>query len=171
MTGEARRYGPKMAALTEKQRNFVIAMIDHRFATGAALAQLAGYAGNDAALRVKGCQSRQDHRILDACAEEMESRMPGCGAMSMAALKKIVEDPLHKDHFKAVVALADRSGYSPVARQEIKVTHKDMTGDAMIARIKELALKHKLDTNFFLGLSRDPVLIDAKPEASQGAAQ
>jgi hypothetical protein len=82
---------------------------------------------------------------MEACAEVVESCFKGAGALAIGALIRIAQDPNHKWHFQACVALADRAGFSPIARQEIRVEHRDKSGAAMMERLKELAAKYGLD--------------------------
>ena len=151
-------YGPKMQALTERQREFVHAMLEHPGASARQWAEMAGYRGGPEVLKVSGCRLRHDPAIMEACAEVVESCFKGAGALAIRALINIVEDPNHRWHFQACVALADRAGYAPIARQEIKVEHRDESGAAMMARIRELAAKHGLDAEKLLSGNAAPMI-------------
>jgi hypothetical protein len=155
-------YGPKMQSLTQRQREFVYAMLEYPSASATRWAELAGYRGGPDTWKVKGCLNKRDPAIWNACAEEVERRFKGAGALSIGALIKIVENPDHKFHFQAAVALADRAGYAPIARQEIKVEHRDESGAAMMARIRELAAKYGLDAEKLLSGNAGP-MIEAVP--------
>jgi hypothetical protein len=72
-----------------------------------------------------------------------------------------VQDPNHRWHFQACVALADRAGFSPIARQEIKVEHRDLTGEALMARIRELAKKLGLDPERLMKGERPAPMIES----------
>jgi hypothetical protein len=154
--------GPKMQSLTERQRAFVHAMLEYPSASATRWAELAGYRGGPDSWKVKGCLNKRDPAIWAACAEEVERRFKGAGALSIGALIKIVENPDHKFHFQAAVALADRAGYAPIARRQIEVEHRDRTGAAIMERIKQLAKKHGLDVEQLLAGKRPAELIEGK---------
>ena len=68
----------------------------------------------------------------------------------------IAEDPKHKDHFRACESLADRGGYAAQQNINVKHEHRDLTGEALMERIRTLAKKHGLDPEALLKGEKTP---------------
>jgi phage terminase small subunit len=158
--------GPKMAALNERQRNFVHAILTRKPGRGAATEayKLAGYR---ARWPNKEAHSLlRNPKVIDAINEEAKKVVRGAGlAEAIVALQNMVRDPSHRDHARAVATILDRTD-PVVTTQKIDVRHTDLSGEAMIARIKELAAKHGLDAEKLLGgngLTEAQKMIEGKP--------
>ena len=111
--------GPKMLALAnDRQRAFVVALYDEdapvkgdglfRYA-----ARKAGY-GNadgtttDQAISVIASRLVHDERVQAAIAEYSRACVRAIAPEAVAALRKVIRDPKHRDHMRAITAIADR---------------------------------------------------------------
>lgn len=118
ITGDVRElkpedYGPRMLALTEKQRRFVLAMLSNPGGSNAAWAREAGYEADDAGLRRQGWENRHKEEVL-AALKEMSDRMVRSNVgVALAAMDAILADPFHKNHFDAVKFHLAYSGIAP----------------------------------------------------------
>lgn len=171
MSDDAAEYelGPKMRALTDRQRAFVRGYIGNPLAPKWVLAKRAGYGGpkvSGLSLRVTANQVMSSARVVAAIHEETLKQVKLGAAIGVAGLIRLASDPKAKGHLQACQALADRGGI--VAAQEINVNHNhtDMTGAAMLERIRALAVKHGLDPEKLLGAALPaPKVIEHDPAA------
>lgn len=158
--------GPAMQRLTERQRAFVRALLTGK----------PGYGSVTKAYRAAGYRASKPNRegfalvrtpkVIEAISEEAKKLTRGVGhAEAVAALFNMIRDPKHRDHARAVATILDR--VDPViTTQKIDVRHTDMTGEAMIARIRELAAKHGLNSTKLLGgngLTEARQMLEGKP--------
>lgn len=149
-TRDAGRMGPKMQALTKRQRAFVQAMLDTGMTNHTRCAMMAGYTGTDGTLRVAGHRLAHDERIQSAIQEEAKKRMQSGVIMAVGVLQNIAETPGHKDQLKAAMAIMDRSGLHAVS--ENKTVHEvSFDEKGAIARIRALCLETGQDPRLVLG--------------------
>jgi hypothetical protein len=78
-------------------------------------------------------------------------------AIAAEALLRIASDPAHKDSCRAAVAIADRCGMGPTQTIDVSHTHMDLTGNEIVARIRELAARNGLDAKLFLGANTEVI--------------
>lgn len=143
-------YGPAMAALTERQRQFVLAMAADPFGNASKWARTAGYSTVKGGNRVQGHLLMHNAKIQEAVLEVGRGLLAGAGPILAAhAILRAARTPRGKGHMQAVQMLANRVGMAEV--QQVHVRHTDQTGAAMVERIKALALKHGIDPGRLLG--------------------
>ncbi len=112
-------YGPKMLALpTDRQRAFVVALYDEDAplkgdglliyaAREAGFGNAEGTSTNKA-LSVIANRLIQNPRIQASIAEYSHSTLRAVAPEAIAALKAVIRDPKHRDHMRAIAAIADR---------------------------------------------------------------
>lgn len=184
------KYGPKMKALPEARRQFVLAMLATGGKNKAEAARMAGYKSP----YVEGCRLASDPQIraamqeqavqyelmvegfghdpetLEAMAEEAANRIRSGAILGASALWEIAMDPLHKDRLKAAQDLLDRGQILQVQHnQTIKVEHVTRTTQEKVERIIEIAKKQGLDPHKLLG--DYGVVIDAEFKVIDVAAE
>jgi hypothetical protein len=81
---------------------------------------------------------------------------------AIRAMARMIGDPKSKGHRQAAEGVLDRVGLGREQNITVSHTHTDMTGAAMIERIKMLAAKHGLDPAKLLG-SQPVRMIDLIP--------
>ena len=146
------QYGPFMAALDERRRAFVEHLLDQRGSPNyAQAARSAGFSDAGEACKVRGFEMIRDGRVIAALHEESRRRFTILGWRGVLGVAAIADNPEHPDHFKACTQLADRFGYAAVTEHKVTVEKTDMTGRAMLDRIKALAAKHGMDPAKLLG--------------------
>lgn len=157
-------YGPAMAKLTEKQRKFVHALFLAPRSHGAGLfaARAAGYGtptSSNNSLSVIAYQMQNDPRVQAAISEASQMYLTTLGPPAVRALKKLLANPKHRDHGRALAIVMDR--VTPVqstavlkVEGEVKVSAADAA--RVMERIEELTAK------FMPSLSA-PKTIDHEP--------
>jgi hypothetical protein len=114
---ETIQFGPKMAALSEKRRALVEALFaDDAPAMGSGLmsfaAKRAGYgtATSDArSLKTIASRIIHDDAVQDAIREHSHRTLRAIPPEAIRALKKLIADPSHRDHMRAIAAVIDRT--------------------------------------------------------------
>ena len=146
-------YGPMMQALTQLERNYVNAFLEHPTYSATALAKIAGYTDNPnhpQQIRVAGSLVSRNERVIAAINEEGSKRLRSGGAIAVEALLTILRNPSHKDHMKAIDMTLNRTGFHAMSEHKVTVDDKrPQTKQEMIDRVKALA--HEL------GLGADAV--------------
>lgn len=119
-------YGPAMAALTDKQRGFVLAMIEVPGCSHAQAARRAGYSDVKEGAKVRGHYLAHSPAVQEAIREEAGKRLNASSLAAAGVLMTLLTDDsiLPKDRIKAAGMLLDRSGFG--AAQTINV-HKTVT--------------------------------------------
>lgn len=148
--------GPAMRQLTAKQQRFVIAYLEQPTQNGAEAARKAGYSmvgKSGAGVRVEAMRQLRNERVLAALREETDKRFRADAVIGRSVLLEIALDTQHPAvaRLKAATALLDRGGFHSMSEQRITVDHRDMTGDAMIERIKQLAIELGMDATKLIG--------------------
>lgn len=163
--------GPAMRALDERRRRFVRAAIMYPTAKDWQIARAAGYKdGSNGSLRVAAHRCFHDEKVLAAISEEAARKLRASAFLGAAVLANIARDPKHPDQLKAATALLNRIGFHEKTEQVVNVNHRDMTGEAMVARIEALASRLGLDARPLLGVNA-PTLIEGEViEDGQGQA-
>lgn len=168
--------GPAMRNLNERQRAFVVAMIEMGGINYTRAALAAGYGnGNVKSAEVQGNRLAHDEHILAAIHEEAQRRMRSGAIMAVQTLLEISSNPgaENRDRLKAVEMILNRSGLHAVTEHNVKVEHRDITDEGMIKRIKLLAEKQGLDPMKLLGsagLTIDAEFKDVTNEAENELA-
>lgn len=141
--------GPAMAALNERQKRFVHALFlaprSHGSRTFAAKA--AGYGtptSSRKSLSQIGHQLSTDPKVQAAISEVSASYLTTLGPPAVRALRKLLEDPRHKDHGRALGIIMDRvapinSTHTLKVEGEVKVSAAEAA--RVMDRIDELTAK------------------------------
>lgn len=138
-----------MAALNERQKRFVHALFlaprSHGSRTFAAKA--AGYGtptSSRKSLSQIGHQLSTDPKVQAAISEVSASYLTTLGPPAVRALRKLLEDPGHKDHGRALGIIMDRvTPIQSTAVLKVEGEVKISSGDAarVMDRIEELSTK------------------------------
>jgi len=137
-------YGPAMQALSEKQRGFVLAMIEVPGCSHAEAARRAGYSDASEGAKVRGHYCAHNPAIQEAIREEAGKRLNASSLAAAGVLMTLLTDEaiLPKDRIKAAGMLLDRSGFGAAQTINVNktVTRKVDTAEAM-SRIAEFRQK------------------------------
>lgn len=164
--------GPAMAALNERQKRFVHALFlaprTHGSRTFAAKA--AGYGtptSSRQSLSQIGHHLSTDPKIQAAISEVSASYLTTLGPPAVRALRRLLDDPKHKDHGRALGIIMDRVAPAQ-STHTVKVEHDAspqlVATAAVMKRITDLATQAGLD------VGKMPPLLDAKPIAKSERA-
>jgi hypothetical protein len=145
-------WGPKMAALSEKRRAFVVALYsDDAPAKGDGLliwaAQQAGYGtptSSNKSLGVIANRIVHDDTVQQAIAEFSRGMVRAIAPEAVRAVRELVRDTKHKDHGRAIGQILDR--VAPIeTTHNVKIEdNRPPSREAMervLARINELAMR------------------------------
>ena len=161
-------YGPKMSALTEKQRLFVEALFMPGVHNATLAAERAGYSamsGNS--LRVQGHRLWHDARIQEAIIECSQRFTRGVLPLALSVAMEVMENKQASgaERLKAVEFFANRAGLHGVTEHRSTVEHIGQDPDQM-KRIAMLAsaLGGSLETVLGRRLALEAPLIDVTPE-------
>jgi phage terminase small subunit len=160
---EEEEFGPAMAALTEKQRGFVMAMIEFPGISFADAARRAGYSDTADGAKVRGHYAAHNPAVQAAVREEAGKRLNASSLMAANLLMQMLTDDAvePKDRIKAAGMLLDRSGFGAAQTIHVNKTTTDRTGAGMMERIRALAAANGLDPVKLLGGNAAPV-VDAE---------
>jgi phage terminase small subunit len=156
---DAEDCGPAMRALNRKQRAFVRAYIDYPLVTATQAARMAGYSDAAGGAKVTAHRALHSPRVIAAINEELDKRFRIDAVIGRKVLMEIAQDRNHPQRLRAAEALLDRGEFHIMSEQRIRVEHTDLNGEAMIERIRQLALRLDVDPARLLGAS-DPKLIE-----------
>jgi hypothetical protein len=127
-------WGPKMLALTELQRRYVLAMLADPLGSASGWAKRAGYATGGRAHANAAHKNRYGANadaIMEAAREEAGRHLTTVGpVLAVGVLMMIARDKNHRRQFDAALALADRSGFH--MRTEHKVTVEHVADERML---------------------------------------
>jgi phage terminase small subunit len=155
---EQTEFGPKMRALTEKQRAFVMALVEFPGMSGAEAARMAGYSDTGDACKVRASQMRSDQRIIEAIQEQAGKRLWAISLKAAGRIDQLMDSPDDAVALKAAMAVLDRTGMAAQQNININQTVRDESGKAIMDRIRQLAQKHGLDEQRLLGAPPAPVV-------------
>lgn len=144
---EADEFGPAMQALNDRQRAFVMAMIEFPGITFTAAAIRAGYSNVKEGAKVRGHYCAHNPAVQAAIREEAAKRLNASSLMAANVLMHLLSDEAveAKDRIKAAGMLLDRSGFGAAQTINVNKHVTDNSGQAIMQRIKALADKHGLD--------------------------
>lgn len=138
---EEGRYGPKMQALTELQRNFVEAIYMYPNSNPTECARRAGYKDNGgSAIRVTAHNLWHDDHIQAAILEFGQRRLKGLIPLAHKTVLEVLENPQASgaERLKAAGMIYDRGGLHAVSEQKITHEHLGQEPD-QVKRISVLA--------------------------------
>lgn len=154
--------GPAMAALTERQRRFVLVYVESGDTNATRVAMKAGYGRTYASTRVAGCLTMQNPKVKTAIQEECRRRLDMMGPVGLMALSQIAADPCHKDRLKAAEMILNRVGLNAVSEHRVIV---DNIGDReMIEYLRERAKQEGRPDDAFLGGKDVGALLEGRYE-------
>lgn len=142
-----------MAALNERQRAFVMALIEFPGIAHAEAARRAGYSDASEGAKVRGFYLAHSPSVQAAMREEAGKRLNSSSLIAANVLLELLTsgevDP--KDRIKAAGMLLDRSGFGAAQTINVNKTTTDRTGKAIMERIAALSQKLGVDANKLLG--------------------
>lgn len=154
------KLGPAMSNLNERQRAFVVAMVEMGGINFTRAALAAGYGnGKTDAAAVQGNRLAHDENIIAAIHEEAYRRLRSGNIMAVQTLLEIADNQTaeNKDRLKACEMILNRSGIPATTEHLVKVERADMSEEVMIKRIRQLAEKQGIDPVKLLGTTAVPV--------------
>lgn len=163
---EDEEFGPAMSALNERQRLFVMAMIEYPGITQGRAAKLAGYStSSDGLLRKTGHFLAHNAAVQEAIREEAGKRLNAASLTAASVLMAFLTDKKvePKDRIKAAGMLLDRSGFGAMQTIHVnKTVTKKIDASAAEARIAEF--RHKFPEMFakLVGNGPAPAVVDAE---------
>lgn len=131
--------GPKMLALSEKQRQFVLELVADPLMPRAEAARLAGYSDSSEAAKVTAHRLMHDQRIIDAMHEQAGRRLWAISMKAAHRVDQMIDSDDPKIALKAAIAVLDRTGMGAQQNININQTVRDESGKAILARIEALA--------------------------------
>lgn len=142
-----------MAALNDRQRRFVLAMIEHPGISQARAAELAGYQNSPGGMRVHGHYCAHHPGVQAAIREEAGKRLTGLSLLAAGVMAEVMLDPAaaQKDKLKAAAAVLDRTGFGAAQTINVNKTITERSSPAMLERIRELAGALGMDPVKLLG--------------------
>ena len=156
---------PALMALRPHRRRFVMAMARNPTGTHSDWAREAGYSDHADGIRVRGHEAYHDPKVQAAVAEIAKLTLGIDGPLlAVHAVLNMIRDGKHPQHSKAVEMVLNRTGMGE--KQQIEVVHRDLTGDALLERIRILADKHGVDLG---NLSPAPKLIEGEVSRENGS--
>lgn len=137
--------GPKMSALTDRQRAFVLELVMDPLLSRAEAARRAGYSDTSEAAKVTGHRLAHDQRIIDAMHEQAGKRLWSISLKAAHRVDQMIDSEDDKIALKAAVAVLDRTGFG--AQQNININQHvtDNSGKAIMDRIRALAERLGVD--------------------------
>jgi phage terminase small subunit len=158
-------HGPEMAALNERQRRFVMAMIEYPGITQWQAAELAGYsASSNVLLRKTGHFLTHNPAVQVAIRAEAGKRLNSASLTAANVLMALLTDEAveAKDRIKAAGMLLDRSGFGAAQTINVNKTTTDRTGKAIMERIAALSQKLGVDSARLLSAGPQEPVVDAE---------
>jgi len=141
-------YGPRMAALdNDRHRRFVLYLFqgpDHGKGLSTWAAKMAGFGtgkSTDKVMTAIAWRLMQNDKILAAIAEEMPKQVRALGPEAVAANRRLIRDPKHRDHARSIAMVLDREIPARTAL-DVRIEHTHRASPEQIAgvyaRIAEL---------------------------------
>ncbi len=144
-----------MAALNERQRKFVLAMLDIPGCSYARAAREAGYSDVKEAAKVRGHYAAHNPKVQEALREEAGKRLNGLSVVAANVMMDVMLDKRSdpKTKLKAAAAVLDRTGFAAAQNINVNKTLTDNSGRALMERIERAAAALGVDPASLLGLS------------------
>jgi hypothetical protein len=137
-------WGPAMRALpSDRHRAFVLALYQIKPGYGAHVkaAKMAGFGTSTSSAKswsVIASNLAHDEKIQAALHEEDQKRIRAVAPRAVQALERLIEDPKHKDHARAIGMTlervqawrdeAEREGHSPAYRAKVRAASNQRMG-------------------------------------------
>lgn len=139
--------GPAFAALTEKQRRFVLALFDAPKSHGSLTfaARAAGYKASTAdSMHSIAHQLGSDPKIEAAISELSRQYLVTLGPRAVRAMRKVLDDDKHRDFGRVIGIVMDRvtpTQSTALVKVEGEVKMSSMDTSLVLERIEELSRK------------------------------
>lgn len=160
---QAFEFGPKMLALTEMQRRFVLAMASDPLGSRTRWARQAGYSDVKDGARVRAFEVFHNEAVQEAILEYSRGLLNTVGPiLATHGLLEMARKPKGKKYQRAVEMLANRVGLHETTEHVVNVNHTDRTTDAVVERIKQMAAALGVDPAQLLGLNAAPKQIEGE---------
>ncbi len=178
-------YGPRMRALPDRWRKFVLILLQQVRPNYLLAAKNAGYPTKDdggssdpkmrrRVLKQIGWRLAQNEKVIAALNEEVARSFRSTGGLvGYRVMMRIAMDDKHKDQLRAAEALANRSGHGVEQQINVSHHHTDNTGKALEARARAAAERLGMDADEVVrrlfggeGVAAVPKLIDVTPDKS-----
>lgn len=126
--------GPKMLALTERERRFVWAFLENGGKDATAAARVAGYSDpglHSAAIRVRGHEVRYRPRVIEAMREVAHRHFQGLFVRAVSVVEEVLENKRHPGRLTTAfsvlsrLGLGERSALDVNVGGEVTVNHTD----------------------------------------------
>lgn len=162
MTDDAPQWGPAMRALSEQQRQFVLAMLSEPFKPAVHWARVAGYSDTAGGAKVRAHHLIYNPKVEAAVAEVSRSTMNLVGpVLATQGLIRIARNPKHKRHHWALEKLANRVGFHETTEHKVTVAHS-MDPAETVKRIQAAAAALGVDPATLLGANAPMKLIEGE---------
>lgn len=148
-------YGPAMAALTEKQRGFVLAMLTIPGCSHAQAAREAGYSDTADGAKSRGYYCAHNPAVQAAIREEAGKRLNSLSLVAANVMMEVMLDPEGdpRNKTKAAMAVLDRTGFAAAQNINVNKTVTDNSGAALMERIQKAAAVLGVEPAQLLGLA------------------
>jgi hypothetical protein len=155
------KLGPKMLALNEKQRNFIIALFTVRQGHGAAVracraAKFGTPSSSPQSIATIASRLMHTEAIIEGMREYGEQFLKSAGPTALRALEKLILTPGHKGHERAVAAVVDRL-YPTETTHKVTVEHQASSSMKATAEVFERIM-------LLAARAGVPPMIDVSPE-------
>lgn len=154
--------GPKMLALTEKQRRFVLELVADPLMSRAEAARLAGYSDVKERAKVTAHHLMHDQRIIEAMHEQAGKRLWAISMKAAHRVEQMLDSEDEKIVLKAAVAVLDRTGFGAQQNININQTVRDESSKAILKRIETLADRLGVPVAGLLGAKQTAPVVDAE---------
>lgn len=154
--------GPAMAACSELQRKFIVALVELGADNYTRAALMTGHFSTEASAQAWSSRMMHSQKVLSGLREHTELAIKGDVHLARRALMEIAKDPLHKDRLKAAVELFNRNGMI-VETVQRHIVQDDRETKEIIRSAIEYAKQAGVDPKALLGNSfNEKDFIDAE---------
>lgn len=172
---DAGQLGPAMQALTDKQRRFVVNMLELGGGPGKYLdcAVRAGYSGEKNSLAQTVHRLVHDEKIQNALQEEAKRRLKAGAVMAVSGLLQLAEEEgiSPKDRLRAYEMILNRTGLPSQTEQKVTVEHR-MSDHELVNRVQQLAKTLGIDPAKLLPAPvEEAEYVDITPETGVGNSE
>lgn len=154
--------GPKMLALTEKKRRFVLELVADPLMSRAEAARLAGYSDVAEGAKVRAHELMHDQRIIDALHEQAGKRLWAISMKAAHRVEQMLDSDDDKVVLKAAVAVLDRTGFGAQQNINVNQTFRDESSKAILGRIEALADRLGVPVKGLLGPRQAAPVVDGE---------
>lgn len=158
-------FGPKMRKLSDRQRAFVMVLVEFPALSGAEAARQAGYSDTADGAKVRACNLLQDKKIVEAMQEQAGKRLWATSLKAAARLDQLIDSEDEAVALKAAAAVLDRSALAPMQQININQNITDNTGRAVMDRIQRAAAVLGIEPGQLLGLGPMKLINADKPQS------